>query len=164
MAKRTKHSTQSKLVTNKPIEREFYYNTLAHQLAPSNGQHKIRVAHAIVEWSNNLKEPATIEDFIDTQGIHPDTFYEWIKKCPELKEAHQYAKRRVANMRLQKGTSGQWNWNACKWYLTLMEKQYLEHEKTLNAIKTDAPLAGEHKVTIVERPVFILKDGQVVKE
>lgn len=130
-----KDSTQPVEVAKLPSHYDEYYNTLAYQMAPANDQFRVRVAIKLTEWAKNLQEPHTIEDFIDTQGINSDTYYEWIKRCPELKEAHAFARRRLSNLRLRKGTTGEWNWSACRWALPFLDPQYLEYEKQLESVK-----------------------------
>lgn len=167
MAKRkkiTKHSTPLVEGAKNRTDWEEYYNTIAFQMAPANDEVRKRLAITLVEWSRKLTQALDIDDFCDDAGVNPSTYYEWIKKSPELKEAHEYAKRRLASIRLRKSQEGEWNWAACRWALPFYGEKYLEHEKTLESVKAKAETqGGANVIRIVEVPVWREKDGSIVE-
>lgn len=149
-AKVTNHSA-APVEAPKKDQWEEYLNLKAMQLAPANGEFKKRLAIKLVEWVDLQTEPSMIEEFCLNQGILRRTYTRWLDTCPELREAHEYAKERLAVLRIKNGTNGKWKWDACRWALPFFGAHYLQHEKDLAATKQEDKSA-DVKVTIEEIP------------
>lgn len=58
------------------------------------------LADNLMAWADDEEEEALrLDDFVDSRRLHYSTFHQWIAKYECLKEAHAYAKRRIASRR-----------------------------------------------------------------
>lgn len=154
MAKREK-KTPNNNMSDAPVATngvwEEYFNTKAFAMAPANDEFKKRLAITLIEWASKVTSALDIEDFTDSVGVPPTNYERWIKSSPELKEAHEFAKRRLAGIRLQKSQEGEWNWAACRWALPFYGDKYLEHEKQLASLKEPEKAQGGTTYVIMDK-------------
>lgn len=151
---KTPQNSTSKSSEAKDSTWEEYYNVIAHQMAPSNSEAKKRLAITLVEWAKKITKAVDIEDFTDSVGIPIRTYYNWLPKCPELFEANEFAKRRIASVRIQGATHDGWNWSACRYVLPFFGDKYREREKEIAELtrKPDqAAVGGNEKYILIEK-------------
>ena len=63
-----------------------------------------RIALDLIAWSDkndseNDLESLRLSEFIDSHRLHMRTYYEWLDKFEILRDAHEYAKRRIGARR-----------------------------------------------------------------
>lgn len=57
-----------------------------------------RLAQQYIQWAGQ-DDALILRDFISLHKLNKDRFYAWMEEFPELKEAHDYAKRMVGSRR-----------------------------------------------------------------
>jgi hypothetical protein len=75
-----------------------YLNTITLQEMPISEAGVEHLAHMLIDWSRDSKA-LIMNDFFDEFGVIPRKFYEWTKRAPLLKEAYEYALRRIGSNR-----------------------------------------------------------------
>lgn len=83
-----------------------------------------------VEWACTTKY-ARVTSFMILQGVTPKTFYEWIKKFPELKEADEMVRAILLERRELRALDGTWNAGYVLATLPLLCPEYAEWKRSM---------------------------------
>lgn len=98
MAKKTNPTTENKPSENNRKAWKDYYCTLSFKMKPISEAGKDEIARRLKTWASN-EDAFRLDDFLDGEGIRPADYYDWIKTSKNLKEAHEFAIRRLASNR-----------------------------------------------------------------
>lgn len=81
---------------------EDYLDLGIMRLKPVNEATIERIAQSLLEWS--LRDDAIVfRDYIDSLNMPEETYYQWVKRFPNLKAAHTLAKGRIGSRREKGG-------------------------------------------------------------
>ena len=113
-------------------------DTRTLQMAPSNDQHKLRIFLGVVEYVTLNEKCYDIEEYLDLQGIVPQTYYDWRKLDPMYQALHDKAKRiigrRLERIGIEKNLS---MGNTSQFILPHYLKRYEEAIEWRNKLKSD---------------------------
>lgn len=87
----SKNNTSEKILAKKETFDEEYYNTLSFRLEPATNGFFTRLAIQLITWARQDENAFMISQFYNNKGILKGTFYRWVDKHPELKQAHEAA-------------------------------------------------------------------------
>lgn len=97
----SKISNQSeKIHTSEYVFLGEYYNLFTRMMSPITKRFLEEEYSKIMEWAQD-ENSLRMVDYIDFRGYTPETYYEWVKKYPEIKIAHEFALRRIGSRREQ---------------------------------------------------------------
>lgn len=135
-------------------EWDEYYDRYSHQMAPSNNQHKQRLAIELYEWATNITRPHILEDFWHMKGISVGVAWRWIAKYPELTAANQYAKERLASIRLMGAAEKNLDWGVVKYTLPLFweSAEILNDQEVARKIKAAEAIGQQPNVFNIQVP------------
>ena len=102
--KATKKEKKSPIRKKKPKLEDFkwvtqYKDFMLQKMMPVSEMAMQRIAHDLVQWAINDKKALKISQFFLKLGIPPDTFYDWIKNYPVMKDAHSVAMQAIGDRR-----------------------------------------------------------------
>ena len=102
--KKAKHNTNSLEQSSKHHENPTkfignYKDLRDFKMKPATEGFIDRLALLLMKWSEVDENDYKLNQFFRMQGLAPEQFYDWVLKYPNLKDAHQYAKRCIGDRR-----------------------------------------------------------------
>ena len=134
-----------------------------------------KYADEIIQKAYNDDNFFTVEDLYLFFGIPKATYYDWIKKFPFFREAHDYAKLIIGRRREKHGIMREWNtlgsmaqyndrWKESdEWKASLKEKQENKESgiKVVLVEKFEDPSAKKNKEEALIKPkLFFAKENK----
>lgn len=83
-----------------------------------------RMVQELPEWPQNNNSENTIEEFYISRGLSESSYYRLLRKCPDLKEAHDIACSRLARRVWNRALEKKYDWNAAKFLLSNYSESY----------------------------------------
>ena len=84
--------------TKKYVFLEEYKDLFTFKMKPVSEAFIEKLAEEYMAWAKK-EDSLILSDFCDERHIEPRSFYNWCQKFDSMKEAHDYAKRRIASRR-----------------------------------------------------------------
>ena len=153
-SKKAKKPTISKEEEIKPVEQIFigqYYNVKTMKYHPTTVKFVAYECVALQEWADQ-EDSLILEDFIDSRGYNPDTFYDWCKKFENLEEAHQYAMRRLASRREKGALTRKFDGNFVARMMGHYSKSWRQEQILAAKLREDTSKQNDIKIVIEEMP------------
>ena len=84
--------------TKKYVFLEEYKDLLTFRMKPVSEAFIERLSEEYMAWAKK-EDSLILSDFCDERHIEPRSFYNWCQKFDSMRDAHDYAKRRIASRR-----------------------------------------------------------------
>jgi hypothetical protein len=162
----TKNPNDKKAITE-PLVIAEYFNIHTMNYHPATHKFIEQEAARLREWSL-LDDSFRLSDFYDTRGYNQDTFYDWSHKFLHMKEAHNFAKRRIASRREQASLTRKFD-NTTVFKTQAFYDYVLQQEiDKANAVRLSYAQqatnnqSNEQRVVVIERFPSLAQDVEVV--
>jgi hypothetical protein len=137
-----------------------YYNMFTRQMSPITKRFIEQESSRIMEWAQ-LQDSLRMVDYTDARGYTPEVYYDWVKKYPEIKIAHEFALRRIGSRREQGAMTRQFSEGTI--HRTLGYYDQIFACETLKLSKMKDEISSEGRVVIIERfPSSHAQDIEVI--
>lgn len=99
----TKNKKKSKMLTREEEESKiFYLDMYTMRQKPYSNQTLEDMAVELLNWAKDTKDVVSLYEFFILKGIAKQTFSNFVKRCPKLKKAKDFAIM-IFGMRREKG-------------------------------------------------------------
>jgi len=108
MKKITKNTTSKKKTTNiarpaiKSMEQEYYRDMFSFTMKPISQEYLLKLALEWVDTVASNEDILVLEEYAILKGIQYPIMHRWMKRCPELQEAHDHVMC-ILSVRREKG-------------------------------------------------------------
>lgn len=135
----------------KPTFFDEYYNLRYQDRIPMTVEGIKLLADDLYIWAQD-DESLIAEEFYLLKGIDAKTFHNWMKRCPELKQAYAATKDIIAGRRERGALTRKYDAGTVRWTMPAYSKKYkkLEEWKAELGKKDDDKDTGT-KVVIMEK-------------
>ena len=108
MKKTTKNTTSKRKIAKivkpqiKTMEQEYYRDMFSFAMKPVSQEYLVKLA---LEWVDTVianEDILVLEEYAILKGIQYPVMHRWMKRCPELQEAHDHVMD-VLSLRREKG-------------------------------------------------------------
>lgn len=129
-------NTEEPLATrdNKPVEKVILkvlpYTLKELRLVPRPDEYLQRLAHEMVEWSQN-DDAIKLSQFFSERYVVRDVWSDWMRRCPELADAAEIAKANIGLRRERKALNGEFNASIVMTTMPLHCPEYKEWRQSL---------------------------------
>lgn len=161
MKKITNTTTAKKKKSNpvrdavKTFEEEFYRDMFSFKMVPIVNGYLEKIALEWVEVTLKDETILTLDDYYFLKGLQEFSVNRWMKRCIELKEAHDYAKAIIANRREKGAIINKYNSNTILRCMPLYSEKWKDLEEWRATLSAKIALAsgGNKNITIEVNPV-----------
>lgn len=129
---------------------EEYFNVHTMKYHPATKNFVLQEAMRLKEFAD-LDTSLRLSDFYDFRGYNTDTFYDWCHKFPEMKTAHDYAKRRIGARRENGALFKKFDSGIVQRTLGYYDYVFQREVDKANAAKLAVAEKSESKVVVIER-------------
>ncbi len=91
-----------KISTIKTFQQEYYTDMYTFQMKPIPEGYFVRIAEEWIDYVKNTPDVLLMSEYRIEKGISQDTFEDWVRKSPTLKEARDFV-RGILALRREKG-------------------------------------------------------------
>lgn len=137
------------IIDAQPVFIGEYYNVHTRQYHPATVRFIESECVKLKQWADQ-EDSINLYDYTDHQGYNPETFYDWCKKFPQLREAHQYALRRIGSRREYGAMTRKFTEGTIHRTLGYYNDIWRQETVHLAKLKEDAA-QNETKVVVIER-------------
>lgn len=129
---------------------EEYFNVHTMKYHPATRNFVLQEAMKLKEFAD-LDTSLRLSDFYDFRGYNTDTFYDWCHKFPEMKTAHDYAKRRIGARRENGALFKKFDAGTVQRTLGYYDYVFQKEVDKANAARLAVAERQESKVVVIER-------------
>jgi|ERR1700733_6916288 hypothetical protein len=116
------------------------------------------ISELLIEWLDN-QDCLTAKSFYLSKKVSSSTFYDWLKRCPQLKEAWDIAIEVIGDRREVGGLMGKLNPGLVERTMPLYDKSYYELRKEMSN-KVDSTGSGQTVIVLRDK----MPETDMVKE
>ena len=127
-----------------------YKDFFQQKMVPMSENGLERLANDIVNWAINDPKALKISQFILKRGIHIDTYYDWVKLYPIIKDANTIALQAIGDRREIAGLYRKLDGNMISFTMPAYDKTWKELQEWRAKLK-EKETNNETKVVVIER-------------
>jgi|HubBroStandDraft_5_1064220.scaffolds.fasta_scaffold00573_8 hypothetical protein len=145
-----KSDIKPKVYNDDTLVIEEYFSVHTMKFHPATKKFVEQEAMRLKEFAD-VETSLRLSDFYDFRGYNTETFYSWCHKFPEMKAAHDYAKRRIGARRENGALFKKFDAGTVQRTLGFYDYVFQQEVEKANAARLAVAEKSESRVVVIER-------------
>lgn len=131
---------------------EEYRDCFTFTMRPLTQAFLDRISSELIQWATHNEDALKVSQFYLSKGIPMNTYYNWLEKYPDFKEAHEIAMQLIGNRREVGGLKRKFDAGIVSYTMSHYDKTWKDMAKEKSELKMAeaAENKNETKVIILE--------------
>jgi hypothetical protein len=149
--KSIRQSNTSKKIVPKSVEQEYYLDMFTLRMSPVSNDYLLHFAKEWVDWAVQSDDALTLEGFYVLKRVHDYTVNRWMKRCPELQQAHDWAMMAIGDRREKGAITRKYDSGMIRTTMPMYKAKWKELEEWRAHLSEKIASAGGLKVVELEK-------------